>query len=315
MSTVAEEITRISGCREDIKTAIAAKGVTVPTGAKLADCPALIASITGGGGPSEPTAMVNTGFTATGYKSAYVPFTAEQIPVTATEEVDIPIGTYQTAAQGERFSVSFDSSYFVDPGASGFEYIKIGFNNDVSRIRTLQFGPTDSYGDDFYPIPVFDNTSILIDWSALCNKFEQSSASWQWSIQGSTLWFIMYDSWYAATSWTIEDYYIRAESATGTAYPYPSYPVTTTGYVQNTMELEEYFTAGNVKFSGKNQKIVNYDSSPSDSTANTTPTANVTSFVDNGLKDWQALSTFATDDNYTYSYGSVTSGYSGYTGI
>lgn len=125
----------------------------------------------------------------------------------------------------------------------------------------------------------------------------------------------MYDSWYAATSWTIEDYYIRAESATGTAYPYPSYPVTTTGYVQNTMELEEYFTAGNVKFSGKNQKIVNYDSSPSDSTANTTPTANVTSFVDNGLKDWQALSTFATDDNYTYSYGSVTSGYSGYTGI
>ena len=53
MSTVAEEITRISGCREDIKTAIAAKGVTVPTGAKLADCPALIASITGGGGGIE----------------------------------------------------------------------------------------------------------------------------------------------------------------------------------------------------------------------------------------------------------------------
>lgn len=313
MSTVAEEITRISGCREDIKTAIAAKGVNVPTGAKLADCPALIASITGGSGPSEPTAMVNTGFSATGYKSAYVPFTATQNIVTVKEDVDITF-PYQITSQGERFSVSFNSSYFVDPGANDFKYIKIGFNNDVSRIRTLQFGPQTGYGDNL-DIGTIDNTSIGIDWTALYNKFAQNSGQWQWQIQNNNVWFVMYDNYYAADSWAVGDYYIRAESAIGTAYPYPGYPVTTTGYVQNTVDMKEYFTAGNVKFSGKNQKIVSYDSSPSDSTANTTPTANVTAFVDNGLKNWQAFSTAATDTNYTYSYGASGSGYSGYTGI
>lgn len=47
--TVATEIVRIQGVKSNILDAIAAKGVTVPSGAKLADCPGLIASITGGG--------------------------------------------------------------------------------------------------------------------------------------------------------------------------------------------------------------------------------------------------------------------------
>jgi uncharacterized protein (TIGR02145 family) len=48
--TVASEITRLQGVKSNILDAIAAKGVTVPSGAMLADCPDLIASITGGGG-------------------------------------------------------------------------------------------------------------------------------------------------------------------------------------------------------------------------------------------------------------------------
>lgn len=48
--TVASEIARIQGVKANILDAIAAKGVTVSSGAKLADCPDLIASITGGGG-------------------------------------------------------------------------------------------------------------------------------------------------------------------------------------------------------------------------------------------------------------------------
>ena len=50
--TVASEIARIQGVKSNILDAIAAKGVTVPSGAMLADCPDLIASITGGGGIS-----------------------------------------------------------------------------------------------------------------------------------------------------------------------------------------------------------------------------------------------------------------------
>lgn len=48
--SIASEITRLQGVKSNILDAIAAKGVSVPSGAKLADCPALISSISGGGG-------------------------------------------------------------------------------------------------------------------------------------------------------------------------------------------------------------------------------------------------------------------------
>ena len=46
--TVASEIARIQGVKANILDAIAAKGVTVPSDAMLADCPSLISSISGG---------------------------------------------------------------------------------------------------------------------------------------------------------------------------------------------------------------------------------------------------------------------------
>jgi uncharacterized protein (TIGR02145 family) len=47
--TVASEIVRLQGVKTNILNAISAKGVTVPSGSKLADCPDLIAAISGGG--------------------------------------------------------------------------------------------------------------------------------------------------------------------------------------------------------------------------------------------------------------------------
>lgn len=47
--SIASEITRLQGVKADILTAIAGKGVSVPSGAKLADCPELISLISGGG--------------------------------------------------------------------------------------------------------------------------------------------------------------------------------------------------------------------------------------------------------------------------
>lgn len=47
--SIASEIERLYGARGDILQAIADKGVTVPSGAKLADCPELISLISGGG--------------------------------------------------------------------------------------------------------------------------------------------------------------------------------------------------------------------------------------------------------------------------
>lgn len=47
--SIASEITRLQGVKSDILQAIANKGVTVPSGSALDDCPDLIASISGGG--------------------------------------------------------------------------------------------------------------------------------------------------------------------------------------------------------------------------------------------------------------------------
>ena len=48
--SIQSEITRLQGVKSDILATIEAKNVIVPTGAALADCPDLIASITSGGG-------------------------------------------------------------------------------------------------------------------------------------------------------------------------------------------------------------------------------------------------------------------------
>ena len=254
--------------------------------------------LTTGGGPSEPTAMVNTGFSATGYKSAYIPFTATQISVpqydivTTTITANYNLGGrvftagFPSGTETGLFSAQIDSYVTVNPVTGAFfrqsPYVQIGYWSAVKTTTTS----VDMYMYFFDPNTVTGATEY---------RFDELSFSWTMSNPG--------------------DISASYKELTGYDYPYPSYPATTTGYVQNTIDMKEYFTAGNVKFSGKNQKIVNYESSPSDSTANTTPTANVTSFVDNGLKNWQALDTAAIDTNYTYSYGASGSGYSGYTGI
>lgn len=52
--SIASEITRLQGVKSNILQAIADKGVEVPSGSMLADCPDLIASISGGGDAGAP---------------------------------------------------------------------------------------------------------------------------------------------------------------------------------------------------------------------------------------------------------------------
>ena len=52
--SIASEITRLQGVKADILHAISDKGVDVPVGSALGDCPDLIASISGGGGGVSP---------------------------------------------------------------------------------------------------------------------------------------------------------------------------------------------------------------------------------------------------------------------
>ena len=56
--SIATEIARIIAAKSDIIQAISDKGVTVPSGSKLNDCPQLITSISGGGGEFDITNVV-----------------------------------------------------------------------------------------------------------------------------------------------------------------------------------------------------------------------------------------------------------------
>lgn len=59
--SIASEIARLQGVKSDILQAISDKGVEVPSGSKLDDCPDLIASISGGGVPYLKNIMPTTG--------------------------------------------------------------------------------------------------------------------------------------------------------------------------------------------------------------------------------------------------------------
>lgn len=61
--SIESEITRLQGVKSEILASIEAKNVIVPPGAALADCPGLIASISGGGGgvPDLKNIMPTTG--------------------------------------------------------------------------------------------------------------------------------------------------------------------------------------------------------------------------------------------------------------
>lgn len=312
--SIASEITRLSGVRGDIFTSITNKGVTVPATATFSSCPALIDSITGGGGGS-PTSIVNAGFTASGFASGYRPFTATQNEVIIYEQSAKAIENYQTTSQNNSYSLSFPSAYFVDPNSASFVQLEIEFNADYqSRIQQVYLSPQ-ANAPNFRIYPSYFGNSLIFDWTPLLQTFQQNSASWQWTIQNNSVWIVCQDTYYQPSQFSVNNYFINAVVSAGTELPYPDYPTTTTGYVKHTINLKEYFSSPNVKFSGYNYKEISYDSSPSDATVDYPSEINVTAFSANQLKNWLPLDLSAIDDNYTYTYGTTTSGYSGFEGI
>lgn len=90
--SIQSEISRIGGKVRDALAAVAAKGVTVPTGAGVNELPGLIGAITGGGG---------TGSGVTGVTSVAANYTI--IPVYRPDAVGVTVTRTVTAtsAAGE----------------------------------------------------------------------------------------------------------------------------------------------------------------------------------------------------------------------
>lgn len=84
MSTLIENVEKVKSAHENLKTAIAAKGVAVPENTKLTEMPALVDEIqTGGGGgiqPSDVTWRVHNAFKIGDYEfDKTYPISAENV--------------------------------------------------------------------------------------------------------------------------------------------------------------------------------------------------------------------------------------------
>lgn len=124
--SIQSEITRITNARDSSFTAVAAKGVTVPSGSTIGDLPALILQINAGGGGNILTAQnVNVTSSAWSSDSTYTDFpnkasitiegaTASMYPEVVYSPTDALSGYYAPVAATDTNSVII---YAKDDGA------------------------------------------------------------------------------------------------------------------------------------------------------------------------------------------------------
>ena len=320
-SSIADEITRLSGCRNDILSAISAKGVTVPVGSVLSSCPSLIASIPTGGGGS-PTSMLNTGFTATGSASYTRPFTATQQQVPVYDSVTSSLSLSTTGSEYVAYKIKTDNSSFFTLDGSTPNSLKVSGSK-----ATWGTFPTGGY--------VYLSQNY---------NYQGGSSVGTWSAVNTTTDSFTAEAKFTATSTTNVDYlvfygmqpcsttaYNICEGTTytqiGTDVPYPGYPLTASGYMTATASGKEFWGVQYVPGQGDSY-VANivvgastnayYYNGTGPSTGSSTsvsptysgvPTANslynlIVGYMGTGIED----------TGYTYSYGPSASGYTGYVG-
>jgi hypothetical protein len=132
--SIASEITRLQGVKSDILQAISDKGVTVPAGSALDDCPALIAGIPTGGGTYDINDYFE--FRPVYWNNTSNSFSGIGIDSVSNEDLEI-IGKFYTPSgkylRGRLFSIGVsynldigvqyqNSSQFLLNNGSGYTY-------------------------------------------------------------------------------------------------------------------------------------------------------------------------------------------------
>lgn len=309
MSTVAEEITRISGCREDIKTAIAAKGVTVPATAKLADCPALIASITGGGGGVN--SFINTGFTASGKYTYTRPFTATQNGV---PEYDTAVTSYTIQAP-----FNFDGTFASIPVTMGnTEYSDFNFEISIQKDQWNTFRNTAGQiytSTQSDPIGIWHATGNSNTTAGILTGVVTNGAGLTGNV---TFYFHSQFADYGATGLTMGT---TAYTVTGTALPYPQYAETSTGLFSASTDVYSAYvnTAGANIMCGiyeHRDQLIQFDDGPSYTAVQSGTQKNSFFNKDTIFNECTAQTqTGSANSNYTFVYGAYASAYDGYRGM
>ena len=348
--SIASEITRLSGVRGDIFTSITNKGVTVPVGSTFSSCPSLIDQIEGGGG-GPATSLINSGFTASGYVSGYRPFTATQNIVTEKEyEERVESWTGPVTSQASNSiliavpSASIASFYennsANNPDKPIQSIINLYYNaQNAGNIRiTAYMVPQSNYasegGNTFFSgsVDIFNpptSSNITVQMSSIYNVLAANSAGWQWNVQNGTVYIGLQDAWWqfgsSVTELEVSSLY-DAVTATTTAYPYPTYPSATTGYITNDITGREFFIRNApapfarlvARMGMSGYKNVVYDNSPEGgSTILGADEYYITAFSSNMLKNNITAKTNYNVNStaYSYNYGTTQTAYSGFEGV
>lgn len=246
--SIASEIQRISGCREDIKTAIAAKGVTVPETATLSSCPDLIGSIqTGGGGGGNYMYDASVVAPFTGYKTAS--FTATQIPVSAGDWNNVSFTYDSSSSEYTYLTLTYTmpvSALICADSIPMSSLLHFEFDTAPRRIMLYEITAKSYYNDyseSQYNSNDFSVTGLTGEgilntgtWNALRDRINRYGEFELWGLQDSAtdpcyiiFRFEILDSNYNLLLPTATNVVSQNYTVTGTAYPYPDRPVTVTG--------------------------------------------------------------------------------------
>lgn len=345
--SIASEIERLSGVRSDIFTSITNKGVTVPVGSTFSSCPSLIDQIQGGGG-GPATSMINSGFTASGYVSGYRPFTATQNIVTTSSFEDRTESwtSAVTSQAGNRVLIPVPSSTIKN-------YWETNSANHIESIINFYYTATNPAGFmhmTAYMVPISNwgeggdnrfwsgdvtissppmSAQIPFSMEKCYEVLANNSAGWEWSIQDGLVYIGLQDEWYAVgnkvTEMEVSSYY-RTVTSTTTAYPYPTYPTTTTGYITNDITGREFFMRKGLGFITRYEatighsgyKNIVYDNSPEGGSESfAMDEYSITAFSSNMLKNNITAKTNYNVEStaYSYNYGTTQTAYSGFEGI
>lgn len=366
--SIASEITRLSGVRGDIFTSITNKGVTVPVGSTFSSCPSLIDQIQGGGG-GPATSLINSGFTASAFWSAYMPFTATQntIAIPYYDEWEAMSGAafqnqqsyftiFELKDKLKVMSIKYDvyniPSYFIlTMSASASrpdnqldnlygQFMNTNFfnnpplclvgNNQNSYITTANYSSNKQGIREVDPNQPYAPTAVylsaIVDLSPILTNpliFDQNQPSASQYGEGFSISFNGTNEINQFKQWISQQWGGSIVSSMSgclsntTAYPYPNYDPTTTGYITNEISGIEKWDNGKAVLSSDSFKNVNYYSSPSITSIYSQTSSYVDTFSSNMLKNYtqSKINNAGNDFNYTYSYGTTQMAYSGFEGI
>lgn len=306
-SSIADEISRLSACRDGILSAISSKGVDVPPGSTFSSCPGLIASIAG----SAPE-MANTAFTGSGVATYSRPFTASQVYGPRYVTVSSAFTTtFSTSTNGYRVKLK-------NGGTSWFPL-------DGTDAELVFSGKKESYDE----IPRYGNLyrdSVFIgEWTstALSTSFTASAKFNVSGVTASDSWLVYRDiPYYGVTGSGKVTGTKKVES--GSSYPYPGYSLTSTGEMYCSSTGTAYWSSDasgifRPVVSGTSQFGATYADGPSSvSGSGFNQMALQAGF--GGQSSLMSRLTGSTvtsveASGYTYEYGDTESSYSGYTGV